>query len=483
MDDKIISFISCVNNDIYYNQCLSYIDKLEIPVGYSIEKIDIRGEKSICKAYNIAMKKAKGCYKVYIHQDAGIVNTHFIKDMLEVFKDQSVGLMGMVGAGFLDSSAIWWNRQDLCVGMARHFCGTSPIFKNPETVFEDVVAVDGLLIATQFDLPWREDILEGFHFYDISQCMEFYKNNLRVVVPRQEEIWVNHGFDARSANLTGYEENRLITIKEYEKIYIRTAIAPEKPVIINDTAIIESSRNIIDNSDVKLYVLTHTPCTFIKAESLYPIASNKDIGEKLNIISTDTLDNINSENNLFAEFTSFYWAWKNDTSSQYISFFNYNKYLILNENPEIINDNYEYGWNRETVKSIFENYDIVVSKPLNFEMTIYEQYYICHKDNLLDKLMEVVRRKYPWVAESFEIALQSKSGYYFNLFVMKKSDFDNYMKFAFNIFSEIKKEVKEDLKEKSFSYLGERLFNCYVEYLKKAENFKVKEVYIYKKYN
>lgn len=34
----------------------------------------------------------------------------------------------------------------------------------------------------------------------------------------------------------------------------------------------------------------------------------------------------------------------------------------------------------------------------------------------------------------------------------------------------------------SISYIGERLFNCYVEYLKKAENFKVKEVYI-QKYN
>lgn len=36
-----------------------------------------------------------------------------------------------------------------------------------------VSAIDGLFMATQYDIKWREDLLDGFHFYDVSQCFEF----------------------------------------------------------------------------------------------------------------------------------------------------------------------------------------------------------------------------------------------------------------------------------------------------------------------
>lgn len=476
MDEMMISFITAINNEGYYNQCLSHIEKLEITLGYSIEKIEIRGEKSLCKAYNIGMNKAKGKYKIYIHQDAGIVNQYFIRDILEIFKNKSVGLIGMVGTASLDSSAIWWNVQLHCVGMVKHFSGIDPIFRNPVDLFEDVVAVDGLLIATQYDIPWREDVLDGFHFYDISQCMEFYKANLRVVIPRQDNIWVRHGFDGRAGNYNGYERNRLIFTAEYEKIYIRTATKPIDSKFEEKTLKVEAPTI---NSDVKLYVIANLNNSLLKSESIYPIAPNKTVGESLNIISSDTLDNIGCDSNTFGDLTSFYWAWKNDISTQYIGFFNSNRYLILNENPNVTNGVYSYGWDSTTVNSIFTQYDIIVPKPLTFEMTVYEQYNICHRDGLLDKLMEVIRTKYPWVEEAFNIALKKKSGYYNNLFVMRKTDFNNYMEFAFNVFAEVKGKLDAPLENKAFSFLGERLFSLYVEYLKRTHNFRVKEVDIY----
>lgn len=39
--------------------------------------------------------------------------------------------------------------------------------------FQEVEALDGLLIATQYDLPWREGLFQGWDIYDISQCTEF----------------------------------------------------------------------------------------------------------------------------------------------------------------------------------------------------------------------------------------------------------------------------------------------------------------------
>ena len=57
---------------------------------------------------------------------------------------------------------------------------------------EEVAVADGFLLATRADLPWREDLFPDWHFYDASQCMEFRKKGLKVVVPRQREPWCLH---------------------------------------------------------------------------------------------------------------------------------------------------------------------------------------------------------------------------------------------------------------------------------------------------
>lgn len=230
------------------------------------------------------------------------------------------------------------------------------------------------------------------------------------------------------------------------------------------------------NSDVKLYVITHTPCTFLEGEAILPMAINTPIGEIMGIIASDTLDNVGHLNHQLAEYSTFYWAWKNDISSQFISFFHFRRYLILKENPQIINNVYDYGWDNATVKALFNDYDIILPKPMVFGTSVYDQYCGCHEQRLIDKFMEVINRKYPWVAQSFNNALQGNTGYYCNLFIMRKSDFNNYMTFAFDIFEEMKEDLAASYQGKPFAYLGERLFTCYVEYLKTVEHFRFKEV-------
>lgn len=230
------------------------------------------------------------------------------------------------------------------------------------------------------------------------------------------------------------------------------------------------------NSDVKLYVITHTPCTFLESESLIPIATNTPLAQSMGIIASDTQDNLSNINNLLAEFSTFYWAWKNDLTSQFISFFHFRRYLVLSDTPQIIDGVYHYGWDNATVKSLFNEYDIILPKPMFFGTSVYGQYCGCHEQRIIDKMMEIVRRKFPWVAESFDIALNSNFGYYCNLFVMRRSDFNNYMTFAFDIFNEMRPDIETSYQGKPFAYLGERLFTCYIEYLKRVEHVRVKEV-------
>ncbi len=79
--------------------------------------------------------------------------------------------------------------------------------------YAEVQALDGLLLATQYDIPWREDIMDGWDFYDISQCMEFARAGYKAVVPRQKTVWCFH--DNKSSDMSNYSYYRQRFIQEY----------------------------------------------------------------------------------------------------------------------------------------------------------------------------------------------------------------------------------------------------------------------------
>lgn len=76
-------------------------------------------------------------------------------------------------------------------------------------------AVDGLLIATQYDIPWREDLFTQWDFYDVSQSFEFRRKGYRVVVPDMERPWCIH--DDGFMKVVNYEKERLKFLAEYGK--------------------------------------------------------------------------------------------------------------------------------------------------------------------------------------------------------------------------------------------------------------------------
>lgn len=208
MDEKAFEFITCVNDEVLYEQCLQHIDALEIPPGYRIIKTKITGAKSMAKAYDEAMKASEAKYKIYLHQDTFIINRRFLFEVLDLFtKYPRIGMIGVVGATRLPSSGIWFKNNALfCVGEVREYRrwnGLTWLWGNPckeglmlfRKVFKPfvpVVVVDGLIMITQYDLPWRQDLYGGFIYYEGPQCLEFIKHGYMVVVPRQKVTWCLH---------------------------------------------------------------------------------------------------------------------------------------------------------------------------------------------------------------------------------------------------------------------------------------------------
>ncbi len=215
MQENKVAFIICYNNELYMQECMNYISWLKVPDGMETEVLGISDADSMTAGYNAAMHESDAKYKVYMHQDVFITNENFISDMLSVFQQNpEYGLLGVLGSDrAVEDGCYWdkWNMGKTCV------CDTMltgyVAYAQAETPVSEAVAVDGLLMMTQFDVEWRTDLFDGFDMYDVSQSMEFRRAGYKVGVVAQERPWCLH--DCGHSKLKQYDKYRERFCREY----------------------------------------------------------------------------------------------------------------------------------------------------------------------------------------------------------------------------------------------------------------------------
>lgn len=207
-------FIICTNNELWFQECANYIRQLRIPDGYDISVLAIKEAASMTSGYNEGMNSSDAKYKIYLHQDTFIINQNFLFDILTLFKDPSIGLIGVVGSPKLATDGIMWHAKRVgALYQQQPFCDSVPDEPTQTIPYTEVDCVDGLVLITQYDIPWRSDLFTGWDFYDISQCFEFRKKNLKVIVPEQLNPWILH--DCGNTLLWTYEKYWKIFLQEY----------------------------------------------------------------------------------------------------------------------------------------------------------------------------------------------------------------------------------------------------------------------------
>lgn len=235
-------FIACVNDEAQFeNFCMAGLRKLKIPEGFSVDVVAIRGAKSMAAGYEEARQASDAKYKVYLHQDLEITNENFIADILAEFRlDKNVGLIGMIGTKHLHPDCNWWDNTEgsLVGGAGEIFAERTPnkldfsnVMKND---WEQVEAVDGILMATQYDVPWRTDIMDSWHFYDMSQCLEYSRAGYKVMVPRQKPLWTLHHrpVQMRDGWLPLWDKYRRRVMLEYIEEILPSARLNDKEILL-----------------------------------------------------------------------------------------------------------------------------------------------------------------------------------------------------------------------------------------------------------
>lgn len=218
MDDHVFCFIICVTSELFLQECLLYISNLHVPDGYSVDILTVTDAVSMTSGYNEAMNASNAKYKIYMHQDVFILNEYFLINILKIFdSDKKIGMIGMVGAVNINKEAIMWGSSrvgNIINKSSIHKPYIFEKFDNPDSLTK-VSVIDGFLMVTCIDIPWREDIFDGWHFYDLSQSMEFRKQNYDIVVPEQTHAWCLHD-DRVALSLFDYNHYRKLFINEYK---------------------------------------------------------------------------------------------------------------------------------------------------------------------------------------------------------------------------------------------------------------------------
>ena len=189
-DRKIAVIAQCDPNGI--SAIRPYIDALDIPNGYEVELIEVRPDGNVADTYRRAMEASDAKYKIYLAPGSILLRLNFFAEMLRVFEDPMIGVMGLVGTAQLSTTGVLAT-SPFVKGRLLYADDTGFNGADIDGEMEQVMAVSGDLIATQYDIPWRSDLFHRDCFFIEAQCIEFQRKGYRTVVPKQEEAWLLSG--------------------------------------------------------------------------------------------------------------------------------------------------------------------------------------------------------------------------------------------------------------------------------------------------
>ena len=137
------------------------------------------GEMSLTQVYNKGLKESVNDIVVFMHDDLILETSNMTPKIVKLFeKHPDYGIIGIAGTDKLTSGR-WWDNRENMFGVVGHIHeGKRHVNHYSKGVFndvlKDVVIVDGLFFMVRKSLLKKEfnEQFEGFHFYDISFCVE-----------------------------------------------------------------------------------------------------------------------------------------------------------------------------------------------------------------------------------------------------------------------------------------------------------------------
>lgn len=193
----------------------------------------------------------------------------------------------------------------------------------------------------------------------------------------------------------------------------------------------------------KIIIATHKKYKMPNDAMYLPLHVGREGKQDLGYIGDNTGENISDKNANFCELTGLYWAWKN-LDCEYLGLAHYRRHFTLkNKVHQHFKGKMESVLTKVEADTMLKVYPILVPKKRRYYIeTIYSHYEHTHYKEHLDVTREIIAEKYPEYLDVFDTVMQQRSGYMFNMFIMRKDLADSYCEWLFQILFELEERFK-----------------------------------------
>lgn len=220
---------------------------------------------------------------------------------------------------------------------------------------------------------------------------------------------------------------------------------------------------------MSIYIITHKSFesfTNSKAYKTLLVGAVKNEGRSNYLRDDDFPNHISEKNPHFCELTGAYWIWKKSQES-IVGLVHYRRFFEGEAGKSLEIDE---------VRKHLATYDVILPKKqkvTSFKIPCGMKKHFATVQGLegqqsWEVMERVLKTKYPEMSEAFNRFEKQKSGYFYNMCIMKKETFAAYHEWLFDILFQVEKELDissfSPYNQRMFGFLSERLMTFWVEY-------------------
>ena len=211
-------------------------------------------------------------------------------------------------------------------------------------------------------------------------------------------------------------------------------------------------------SNISMYVMAHKKFDAPKNEIYKPMQVGAALHEDLGYLRDDAGDNISVKNPNYSELTGIYWAWKNDHDSDIVGICHYRRFFA-DDDHNLMNGDF--------IESVFEKADVVTTYPAKLKNSLFVDYCLAHKAEDIIETRNVIKRLYPDYLDTYDEVMNGEKMFFANMMIARKSVFDEYCKWLFDILFEVEKNVDisghDEYNKRVFGFISERLLGVWLQ--------------------
>ena len=198
--------------EAHYALCVASLQAARLPAGYALEIFPLTAAQPYAKQVNEILSRTTAKVKIFINDDVCLTSPLAIEQMLEIFREEDVGMAGFLGSRSLPVSGNLLEAPDVWGAVRMPMKGSlEEIRFGKAATHEFTTGVRFLcpsFFATQVDIPWNEDY-EKQYYAVLAHCRAMEEGGQKMVVPLPREIWCayqmeNISFDSAEGDRRRY---------------------------------------------------------------------------------------------------------------------------------------------------------------------------------------------------------------------------------------------------------------------------------------